>query len=192
MGFHMHITNSNLFRAYRLSITSPADSPNTDGMHISHSNTVKISRTIIKTGDDCISIGQGATNLTIFKITCGPGHGISVGSLGKLPKEMDVQGVIVKNCTLVGTTNGLRIKTYPASDPSRATGMLFQDIIMDNVQNPIIIDQSYGTKSSKPSLVKISNVIYQNVHGTTSTPVAVNLMCSSQVTVEYKFHHLVN
>lgn len=73
----------------------------------------------------------------------------SVGSLGKLPKELDVQGVIVKNCTLQGTTNGLRIKTYPASDPSRASGMLFQDIIMGNVENPIIIDQSYGTKSSK-------------------------------------------
>lgn len=76
MGFHMHITNSNLFRAYRLSITSPADSPNTDGMHISRSTNVKISRSIIKTGDDCISIGQGAINVTINQITCGPGHGI--------------------------------------------------------------------------------------------------------------------
>ncbi|CAI9762617.1 unnamed protein product [Fraxinus pennsylvanica] len=180
MGFHMHVTNSYLFRAYRLDITSPADSPNTDGMHISRSANVKISRSIVKTGDDCISIGQGATNVTINRITCGPGHGISVGSLGKLPKELDVQGVIVKNSTLQGTTNGLRIKTYPASDPSRASGMLFQDIIMDNVENPIIINQNYGTKSSKPSLVKISDVIYQNVRGTTSSPVAVNLMCSSQ------------
>lgn len=75
-----------------------------------------------------------------------------MGSLGKLPKELDVRGVIVKNSTLIGTTNGLRIKTWPGSDPSRAGGMLFSNIVMDNVENPIIIDQNYGTKSNKVSV----------------------------------------
>ncbi|KAG8370462.1 hypothetical protein BUALT_Bualt14G0119400 [Buddleja alternifolia] len=184
MGFHMHITQSHLVRLHSLTITSPVDSPNTDGMHISKSNTVKVSRSLIKTGDDCVSIGQGSTNVTINKITCGPGHGISVGSLGKLPEEMDVQGLIVKNCTLLGTTNGIRIKTFAASGPSRASGMLFKDIVMYNVKNPIIIDQNYGSNSAQPSLVKISDVVYQNIRGTSISPVAVNLMCSSKVPCE--------
>ncbi|CAK9145607.1 unnamed protein product [Ilex paraguariensis] len=179
MGFHMHITNSYLFRAIGLHITSPADSPNTDGMHISKSNLVRIVRNVIRTGDDCISIGQGATNVNITKVTCGPGHGISVGSLGKLPNEMDVTGIIVRNCTLVGTTNGLRIKTYPAKTPSRASGILFSNIVMNNVQNPIIIDQGYHTRSTKPSLIKISDVNFENIRGTSMSAVAVNLMCSS-------------
>lgn len=76
MGFHMHITNSYLIRIHSLRITAPIDSPNTDGMHISKSQAVKIARTVIRTGDDCISIGQGATNVTINQVTCGPGHGI--------------------------------------------------------------------------------------------------------------------
>ncbi|EYU45531.1 hypothetical protein MIMGU_mgv11b0237182mg, partial [Erythranthe guttata] len=83
-----------------------------------------------------VSIGQGSTNVchhrSITQLNCGPGHSISVGSLGKQPRELDVTGFIVKNCTLLGTTNGIRIKTYPASDPSKASGML----------NPIIIDQN--------------------------------------------------
>ena len=76
MGFHMHVTNSYLFRAHSLTITAPPDSPNTDGMHVSKSNTVKIARSVIRTGDDCVSIGPGATNVTINKVTRGPGHGI--------------------------------------------------------------------------------------------------------------------
>ncbi|KAL0433971.1 UNVERIFIED_CONTAM: Exopolygalacturonase [Sesamum latifolium] len=179
MGFHMHVTNCRMIKLQGLTISAPGDSPNTDGLHISKSNMVKVSESVIKTGDDCISIGQGANNVTVNKITCGPGHGISVGSLGKEPKELDVTGLIVQNCTLRGTTNGIRIKTFAASDSSRASGFLFQDIIVDSVQNPIIIDQNYGSKSTKPSLVKISNVVYQNIRGTTASPVAVSLKCSS-------------
>lgn len=154
MGFHMHITRSNQIRLQRLHIESPEDSPNTDGMHISQSNMVKVSRTMIRTGDDCISVGQGSVNVTMTKITCGPGHGISIGSLGKLPDEQDVQGVIVKNCTLLGTANGLRIKTYAGSSPSKASVMLFQDIVMHDVKNPIIVNQNYGSRSSKVRSIK--------------------------------------
>ncbi|KAK4388415.1 Exopolygalacturonase [Sesamum angolense] len=116
----------------------------------------------------------------------------NVGSLGKEPKELDVTGLIVQNCTLRGTTNGIRIKTFAASDSSRASGFLFQDIIVDSVQNPIIIDQNYGSKSTKPSLVKISNIVYQNIRGTTTSPVAVSLKCSSGAPCQNVQLHNIN
>ncbi|MCD9642283.1 hypothetical protein HAX54_028985 [Datura stramonium] len=181
MGFHLHITNSYLVRFHGLTIDAPEDSPNTDGIHISKSNTIKLARSVIRTGDDCVSIGQGSNNVTVNKVTCGPGHGISVGSLGKLPGELEVRGLIVKNCTLKGTTNGIRIKTFAGENPNRAFGMMFSDIVMEKVKNPIIIDQSYGDKSAEPSQVKISDVIFQNIRGTTASDIAVQLMCSSRL-----------
>jgi hypothetical protein len=69
----------------------------------------------------------------------------SVGSLGKYPHEQDVSGIFVSHSSLKGTTNGVRIKSWPGSPPSRASGIIFDDITMDSVKNPIIIDQKYGS-----------------------------------------------
>ncbi|KAF8036820.1 hypothetical protein BT93_C2515 [Corymbia citriodora subsp. variegata] len=180
MGFHFSLTFSRNFTGINLNITAPDESPNTDGIHLSSSDRINISNSFIGTGDDCIGIIQGATNVTITQITCGPGHGISIGSLGKYPKEKDVMGVHVRNATLTNTTNGVRIKTYPGEKQLLASDIIFEDIVMNNVKNPIIIDQNYGSqKVTKPSSVKVSDVHFKNIRGTTVSEVAVTLLCSS-------------
>ena len=126
-----------------IKITAPADSPNTDGIHIGSSDNLKISNSFISTGDDCISIGPGTENLEINGVACGPGHGISIGSLGKYPNEPDVKGLYVSNCNITGTQNGLRIKTWAPSPASTVFNLTFENIRMNDVYNPIIIDQQY-------------------------------------------------
>lgn len=81
-------------------------------------------------------------------------YNFSVGSLGKYPNEGDVSGLVVRDCTISGTTNGIRIKTW-ANSPGRsaATNMTFTNIVMNNVTNPIIIDQLYCPFSSCASKV---------------------------------------
>ncbi|KAL4350925.1 hypothetical protein AHAS_Ahas10G0190700 [Arachis hypogaea] len=55
-------------------------SPNTDGIHVEHSKWVNITGTTIRTGDDCISIGDATFNLFMDQIKCGPGHGVRIPS----------------------------------------------------------------------------------------------------------------
>ncbi|CAH8315038.1 unnamed protein product [Eruca vesicaria subsp. sativa] len=92
---------------------APEDSPNTDGIDISRSSNVNIFDSTIQTGDDCIAINTGNTNINITRINCGPGHGISVGSLGLNGGNAAVSDVQVTQCTFNQTTNGARIKTWP-------------------------------------------------------------------------------
>ncbi|OWM77542.1 exopolygalacturonase-like [Punica granatum] len=187
-NFHVNVLGCKNFTFNRFTVTAPGDSPNTDGIHIAKVDGVNVTDSNIGTGDDCISIGDGTKQLHITGVNCGPGHGISVGSLGKTRGEEPVQGVWVKNCTITGTQNGVRIKTWPASFPGSVSDMHFEDVTMVNVGNPIFIDQLYcpwnQCKADIPSLVKISNVSFRNIHGTSSTAVAVKLTCSSKVPCE--------
>ncbi|XP_015881036.3 exopolygalacturonase [Ziziphus jujuba] len=186
--FHMNVLGCNNVTFDHVTVTAPEDSPNTDGIHIGRSTGINITDSNIKTGDDCISLGDGAKQITVVKTTCGPGHGISVGSLGKYPNEEPVEGVFIRNCTLTNTQNGVRIKTWPDSHEGTASDMHFEDIIMNNVGNPILIDQEYcpwnQCKLSVPSKVKLSKVSFKKITGTSSTPVAVKLVCSGGVPCE--------
>ncbi|URE01688.1 Glycosyl hydrolases family 28 [Musa troglodytarum] len=100
MFFHIHIFRSRNITFDSIKISAPGDSPNTDGIHIANSANIQVSNSVIGTGDDCISIGSGCTNLTIFRVLCGPGHGISIGSLDKNAGEKDVIGLYVSKCNL--------------------------------------------------------------------------------------------
>ncbi|PPD80589.1 hypothetical protein GOBAR_DD22499 [Gossypium barbadense] len=184
--FHMALVECKNFKGSKIKISAPADSPNTDGIHIQRSSSVYFSRSLIGTGDDCISIGQGNSQVTITSISCGPGHGISVGSLGRYKDEGDVSGLVVRDCTMIGTSNGIRIKTW-ANSPGRsaATNMTFENINMENVTNPIIIDQAYCPFASctpmGPSQVKLSDIYFKKIKGTSLSAVAVALECSKGI-----------
>ncbi|KAJ0792701.1 putative endo-polygalacturonase [Helianthus annuus] len=110
----MHLTfqNSINVRASNLRIIAPANSPNTDGIHITASQNVQVFNSLVKTGDDCVSIVDGSRNIVVRKLTCGPGHGISIGSLGKNNSEDKVSNILVDKAIISNTTNGVRIKSW--------------------------------------------------------------------------------
>ncbi|KAJ4849682.1 hypothetical protein Tsubulata_049978, partial [Turnera subulata] len=47
-----------------IKITAPDESPNTDGIDISRSTNVQILDSVIGTGDDCVAINGGSSNIT--------------------------------------------------------------------------------------------------------------------------------
>lgn len=163
--FHVTVLGCKNVSFKRFTIITPAESPNTDGIHIGRSTHITITDSKLETGDDCISIGDGSKNIGVTRVTCGPGHGISIGSLGKYPKEDPVSGVYVKNCTLSNTSNGVRIKSWPAKFGGSASNIHFDDIVMNNVTNPIIIDQVYCPWNQCNKKVLVFNYIcwYQSI-----------------------------
>ncbi|KAL1206892.1 Polygalacturonase ADPG2 [Cardamine amara subsp. amara] len=161
-------------------VTAPGNSPNTDGIHITNTQNIRVSKSIIGTGDDCISIESGSQNVQINDITCGPGHGISIGSLGDDNSNAFVSGVTVDGAKLSDTDNGVRIKTYQGGSGT-ASNIIFENIQMENVKNPIIIDQDYCDKSKCPqekSAVQVRNVVYRNISGTSASDNAITFNCS--------------
>ncbi|KAJ1386756.1 Pectin lyase fold/virulence factor [Sesbania bispinosa] len=182
--FHIVFNGCQNVKVQGVKIMADGNSPNTDGIHVQMSSHVTILNSKIRTGDDCISIGPGTTNLWIQNIACGPGHGISIGSLGWELNEPGVQNVTVKTVTFTGTQNGVRIKSWGRPSNGFVRNVVFQDAVMVNVQNPIVIDQNYCPDNKgcpgKASGVKISDVTYQDIHGTSATQVAVKFDCSSK------------
>nr|CAD1835207.1 unnamed protein product [Ananas comosus var. bracteatus] len=181
---HVLIHGSRRLTLTNLKITAPAHSPNTDGIHIQSSQHVAIQNTIIGTGDDCISVGDNTYNIVIQGIACGPGHGISVGSLGRGGSNVSVEEIHVSFAKLFNTTNGVRIKTWQGGT-GYAKSISFDRINFNNVQNPIIIDQYYCDVRHKcanqTNAVQISNVTYSYLSGTSKTDVAISLNCSQSV-----------
>ncbi|KAL2507177.1 Pectin lyase-like superfamily protein [Forsythia ovata] len=156
-------------RVRNLRIVAPYLSPNTDGIHVQSSTGVTITSSSIKTGDDCISIGPGTRNLWMEKIQCGPGHGVSIGSLGRDFNEAGVENVSLTHSVFSGSNNGLWVKTW--ARPSNGF----------KVDNPIIIDQNYCLDNqgcpSQGSGIKISSVSYENIQGTSATEMAMVFDC---------------
>ncbi|KAK9087838.1 hypothetical protein Syun_030232 [Stephania yunnanensis] len=180
--FHIVIHDCKNVKLQQVQVTASGNSPNTDGIHVQGSTDVTITQANIKTGDDCISIGPGTTNLWMENINCGPGHGISIGSLGKAANEQGVQNVTVKTATFSGSQNGVRIKTWARPSTGYVKGVLFEDIIINNARNPIIIDQDYCPHNEgcpgQVSGVKISDVVYRNIRGSSGSQVAMKFDCS--------------
>ncbi|XP_026448356.1 polygalacturonase-like [Papaver somniferum] len=182
--FHIVINGCQNVHMEGVKVKASGKSPNTDGIHVQQSTNVNIISATIMTGDDCISIGPGTFHLWIEKVVCGPGHGISIGSLGKGFDEPGVQNVTVKSVTFSNTENGLRIKTWGRPSDGFVRGVNFQGARMNNVNNPIIIDQNYCPHNEdcpdQISGVQISDVHYKDISGTSATRVAVNFDCSSK------------
>jgi hypothetical protein len=66
-------------------------------------------------------------------------------------------------------------------------GISYSNVLVENISNPIIIDQFYcGTSSSgkcrnMSSAVRVTDVLYHNIHGTYSRSNPVHFACSDTV-----------
>ncbi|KAG6436694.1 hypothetical protein SASPL_101596 [Salvia splendens] len=182
-NFHVNCISSHNVTFKHFTVFAPEDSPNTDGIHIARGNRIKVIDSVIKIGGDCISMGDDLSDVFIENVKCGPGHGISIGSLGGNVQEKDVKRITVQGCTFTNTDNGVKIKTWPSAPATlMISDIRFINLTMVNVRNPVIFDQQYCPwnlcSMDKPSLIKISNVEIMNTKGTTATSEWFIFTCS--------------
>ncbi|KAF7150626.1 hypothetical protein RHSIM_Rhsim02G0199500 [Rhododendron simsii] len=179
---HIGISDCKGVTISRINISAPENSPNTDGIDISMSTHVSIRDSRIGTGDDCVAINTGSSDINITGVSCGPGHGISVGSLGAHGSYSQVEWVRVQGCSFTGTKNGGRVKTWPGGS-GYARHIYYENITLNNVKNPIIIDQDYCNGKhncpDKAKAVQVSDVYFSNWRGTSAGEEAIMLNCSS-------------
>ncbi|KAF0904357.1 hypothetical protein E2562_033564 [Oryza meyeriana var. granulata] len=177
--FHLTFDTCSAVAVRGIAVRSPGDSPNTDGIHLIGSVGVSIHNSTVACGDDCVSIQDGCSGVLVRGVTCGPGHGISIGGLGKGGATAVVSDVDVQDVSLVRTASGVRIKTWQGGFGS-VRNVRFSGVRVSAVKTPIVIDQYYcdhTTCANQTAAVAVSGVAYSSVTGTyTQRP--VYLACS--------------
>ncbi|KAG8635001.1 hypothetical protein MANES_17G113400v8 [Manihot esculenta] len=185
---HLKFDNCTSVQVYGFTAASPGNSPHTDGIHLQNSQDVLIYGTDLACGDDCISIQTGCSNVYIHNVNCGPGHGISIGGLGKDNTKACVSNVTVRDIAIQDTLTG--------GGSGSVQGITFSNIQVSRVETPIMIDQFYCDSSkcsNESSAVAVSNINYADIKGTyTRNPIhfacSDNLPCTgvSLDTIELK------
>ena len=160
---HVIIYGCNNMIMSNINISAPGDSPNTDGIKIALSQNIKIVQSNISTGDDCVALLEGAKFIEISNVACGPGHGISIGSLARTEDAEEMTGIVVKNCSFHNTKNGVRLKTWASPYTGEVSNLVYENIVMNNVENPILIDQEYCPHDLCGHEVCLSKFSYLNI-----------------------------
>lgn len=137
-------------------LTSPKNSPTTDGCDPESCKNVQITGCRISVGDDCIAIKSGKTGfgkkfktpseqICIRNCLMEFGHGgVTLGS------EMSggVKNVTVTQCIFRDTDRGLRIKTRRGrGNTAVIDGIVFENIRMERVLAPLTMNMFYKAGS---------------------------------------------
>jgi polygalacturonase len=151
-SWNLHPFFSNNLGFYDIHVQNPYTGPNTDGLDPESCDKVDIIGCDFSVGDDCVAVKSGkiymgktyktpANHHTIRNNLFCDGHGAIV-----LGSEISggVKNLSVSQCVFRHTDRGLRIKTRRGrGKDSIIDGVLFENIKMDNVITPLVINCYY-------------------------------------------------
>lgn len=151
-SWNLHPFFSQNLGYYDVKVQNPYTGPNTDGLDPESCDKVNIVGCTFSVGDDCCAIKAGklymgktyktpASNHTLRNNLFENGHGAIV-----LGSEMSggVTNLSVSQCVFRHTDRGLRIKTRRGRGKDGIIdGVLFENIKMDNVITPLVINMYY-------------------------------------------------
>ncbi|KAJ3849024.1 pectin lyase-like protein [Lentinula lateritia] len=133
----------------------------------------------VENGDDCITVGSGAINITVRNSYCANGHGLSIGSLGEGGAVADVENSLIpSSLDLIGNDPcfffmyGARFKSWTGGN-GVARNITWKNIAFYNVPFPIYVTQNYWDQEdgAKPNSTTLNNThiedfLFENFVGT--------------------------
>ena len=161
-NFHVIVMRTNGFTAWGVKVNSPKNARNTDGIDPSSSINVSILYSYIHTGDDNVAIKAGsngpAAHMTIAHNHFYTGHGMSIGS----ETNGNVEFVHVKDLTIDGADNGIRVKSN-STRGGFVRNVSYEDVCIRNTKEPIVIDPFYS-KERGTMVPNFDDITLRNVH----------------------------
>jgi len=157
--FHLVPGNVTDLTIERVKVRAPFDAPNTDAIDPGPGANFLIRDCDIDTGDDDIVIKRGGRNILIENCTIRHGHGISIGS----GTDLGIHDMLVRNCTLTRTDNGIRIKSMRGAG-GLVENIRYTNIRMSGVPHALVFDLTYadnnrpdfrGDRGKTPSIRRI-------------------------------------
>ena len=166
---------------HNIRVLAPQHSPNTDAVDPFSSSNVRIDHLYADTGDDDIAIKSGAIDspggddpsrdITISDCTFLHGHGLSIGS----EIAGGARNILAERIHFDGTDNGIRVKAN-RDRGNDVSNLVFRDIDMKDVKNPLVISEYYPRILPSESAVApapvtrltphFHNIVIQNVTAT--------------------------
>ena len=161
-GFHVAVNQTDGFTAWGVKIMTPKTARNTDGIDPGTSRNVTITHCYIHAGDDNVAVKSGpdgpSSHISIVHNHFYTGHGMSIGS----GTSGGVDHMLVDDLTIDSADNGIRIKS-DRSRGGRVQGIVYRNVCMRNVKNPLLFTPLYTTFSGN-LLPVYSDITLTDVH----------------------------
>lgn len=127
---------------------------------------------------DCISIKGNSSNVYVKNVTCYESGAAVIGSIGNPSTTPDyVDNVLFEDFTAIHSSNAAWIKTYPGT--GHVKNVTFRNFVFQDVNQPIYVSPCiYSYTNCDSSRLKISDITWENITGTSRYNVAAGIYCS--------------
>lgn len=157
-NFHVVFSHGRGFTVWNLKIDTPRNARNTDGVDPGSLEDITVTHSLIRTGDDNIAIKGSEGGVAYMTVTDNHffyGHGMSIGS----ETFGGVHDILVKDLSLDGPDNAIRIKSNP-SRGGLVERVTYSNVCIRNSKWPIVMQTDYNNPGSLIGHVPI----YRDIH----------------------------
>jgi polygalacturonase len=172
---HLYVESGNGFTAWSLTIATPANTKNTDGIDIDSLTNATVNSSFIEDGDDGVAIKTNsgpASNITISNSSFHGTHGMSIGS----QTMFGVTNVLWENNYVYGmdnfgntstNNNGINIKS-DIDCGGTVRQVTYTATCMKGVKHLLIFNSNYGSCSGTKGTPFYTDIVVNGVLSTAS------------------------